>query len=78
MNINFFFSISSILKDVDLLHMRNTPAKQLSGGMQRRLCVALAFAGKSKIVVLDEPTAGVDPCARRSIWDLILKYKTGL
>ncbi|GAB1599090.1 hypothetical protein Ahia01_000186200, partial [Argonauta hians] len=65
-----------ILKDVNLLHMRNTPAKQLSGGMQRRLCVALAFAGKSSIVVLDEPTAGVDPSARRSIWDLILKYKT--
>ncbi|XP_014775872.1 uncharacterized protein LOC106873159 [Octopus bimaculoides] len=67
--------VRSILKDVDLLHMRNTPAKQLSGGMQRRLCVALAFAGKSSIVVLDEPTAGVDPSARRSIWDLILKYK---
>lgn len=69
--------VRRILKDVDLLHMRNVPAKQLSGGMQRRLCVALAFTGRSKIVILDEPTAGVDPSARRGIWDLILKYRAG-
>lgn len=69
--------VRRVLKDVNLLHMRNIPAKQLSGGMQRRLCIALAFVGKSKIVILDEPTAGVDPNARRGIWDLILKYRAG-
>lgn len=49
----------------------------LPGGMQRKLSVAIAFVGGSKIVILDEPTAGVDPYARRGIWDLLLKYKQG-
>lgn len=47
------------------------------GGMQRKLSVAIAFVGEAKVVVLDEPTSGVDPYSRRSIWDLILKYRTG-
>ena len=45
--------------------------------MQRRLCVALAFVGSSKAVILDEPTSGVDPSGRRSIWNLIIRKKTG-
>lgn len=40
-------------------------AAQLSGGTRRRLCVALAFVARPALVVLDEPTAGVDPAARR-------------
>lgn len=48
-----------------------------TGGMQRKLSVALAFVGGSKVVILDEPTAGVDPYARRGIWDLLLKYRQG-
>ncbi|GAB1288076.1 Retinal-specific phospholipid-transporting ATPase ABCA4 [Apodemus speciosus] len=47
------------------------------GGMQRKLSVAVAFVGDSKVVVLDEPTSGVDPYSRRSIWDLLLKYRSG-
>lgn len=46
--------------------------------MQRKLSVAIAFVGGSKIVILDEPTAGVDPYARRGIWELLLKYKQGV
>ncbi|NWU57833.1 ABCA1 protein, partial [Dromas ardeola] len=49
----------------------------LSGGMQRKLSVALAFVGGSKVVILDEPTAGVDPYSRRGIWELLLKYRQG-
>lgn len=45
--------------------------------MQRKLSVAIAFVGDSKVVVLDEPTSGVDPYSRRSIWDLLLKYRSG-
>jgi len=48
-----------------------------SGGMQRKLSIAIAFTAGSRVVILDEPTAGVDPYARRSIWDLLLKYKAG-
>ncbi|XP_034521460.1 phospholipid-transporting ATPase ABCA1 [Ailuropoda melanoleuca] len=50
---------------------------QLSGGMKRKLSVALAFVGGSKVVILDEPTAGVDPYSRRGIWELLLKYRQG-
>ena len=46
--------------------------------MKRKLSVAIAFVGGSRVVILDEPTAGVDPYARRSIWELLLKYKKGM
>lgn len=49
----------------------------IAGGMKRKLSIAIAFVAGSKLVILDEPTAGVDPYARRSIWDLLLKYKEG-
>ena len=48
-----------------------------TGGMQRKLSVAMAFVGGAKVVILDEPTSGVDPYSRRSIWDLLLKYREG-
>lgn len=48
------------------------------GGMQRKLSVAMAFVGGAKVVFLDEPTSGVDPYSRRSIWDLLLKYRAGI
>lgn len=46
--------------------------------MQRKLSVALAFVGGSKVVILDEPTAGVDPYSRRGVWELLLKYRQGM
>ena len=45
--------------------------------MKRKLSVGMAFVAGSKVVILDEPTAGVDTYARRGIWDLLLKYKKG-
>ena len=45
--------------------------------MKRKLSIAVAFVAKSRMVILDEPTAGVDPYARRAIWDLLIKYKQG-
>ena len=48
---------------------------ELSGGMRRKLSTACALAGKSKFVVLDEPTAGVDALARRDFWGLLSKAK---
>ncbi|XP_044061667.1 phospholipid-transporting ATPase ABCA1b isoform X2 [Siniperca chuatsi] len=69
--------IEQILQDTGLPHKRTSRTSALSGGMQRKLSVALAFVGGSKVVILDEPTAGVDPYARRGIWDLLLKYRQG-
>uniref|UniRef100_A0A493TEE3 ATP binding cassette subfamily A member 13 n=1 Tax=Anas platyrhynchos platyrhynchos TaxID=8840 RepID=A0A493TEE3_ANAPP len=65
------------LEDVDLLEHQDKHVGALSGGMKRRLSVAISFIGNSKTVILDEPTSGVDPCSRRSIWDVLLKYKAG-
>uniref|UniRef100_A0A669C7D9 ATP binding cassette subfamily A member 4 n=1 Tax=Oreochromis niloticus TaxID=8128 RepID=A0A669C7D9_ORENI len=69
--------VEDMLVDLGLPHKRDDEAQNLSGGMQRKLSVAMAFVGGSKVVILDEPTSGVDPYSRRSIWDLLLKYRTG-
>lgn len=49
----------------------------LSGGLRRRLEVAIAFVSGSKTVILDEPTSGVDPYNRMKIWDIILEFRSG-
>ncbi|KAF7667420.1 hypothetical protein LDENG_00062750 [Lucifuga dentata] len=69
--------VENMLQDLGLPHKRKELIQNLSGGMQRKLSVALAFVGGAKVVILDEPTSGVDPYSRRSIWDLLLKYRAG-
>ncbi|XP_072275957.1 retinal-specific phospholipid-transporting ATPase ABCA4 isoform X2 [Pyxicephalus adspersus] len=69
--------LETMLDDIGIPQKRHEEAQNLSGGMQRKLSVAMAFVGESKVVVLDEPTSGVDPYSRRSIWDLLLKYRSG-
>ena len=51
--------------------------KTLSGGMKRRLNVAMALIGDPRIVFLDEPTSGMDPTSRRQIWSVLEKKKEG-
>ncbi|XP_044296030.1 ATP-binding cassette sub-family A member 2 [Varanus komodoensis] len=69
--------MDKMIEDLELTHKCHSLVQTLSGGMKRKLSVAIAFVGGSRAVILDEPTAGVDPYARRAIWDLILKYKPG-
>uniref|UniRef100_A0A672UVX1 P-type phospholipid transporter n=1 Tax=Strigops habroptila TaxID=2489341 RepID=A0A672UVX1_STRHB len=69
--------VEQMAVDVSLPHKLKARTSKLSGGMQRKLSVALAFVGGSKVVILDEPTAGVDPYSRRGIWELLLKYRQG-
>ncbi|XP_053321852.1 phospholipid-transporting ATPase ABCA1 isoform X2 [Spea bombifrons] len=69
--------MEQMIIDVGLPNKKNAKTSQLSGGMQRKLSVALAFVGGSKVIILDEPTAGVDPYSRRGIWELLLKYRQG-
>lgn len=45
--------------------------------MKRKLSVGIALCGNSKVILLDEPTSGMDPTARRALWDLLLKNKKG-
>jgi ABC-2 type transport system ATP-binding protein len=56
---------------VDLGEKRNTRSKDLSGGQRQRLSVALALVNDAEIVFLDEPTTGMDPQARRQLWDVV-------
>ncbi|NXH17228.1 ABCA1 protein, partial [Bucco capensis] len=69
--------MEQLIQDTGLPHKRREQTRNLSGGMQRKLSVAIAFVGGSRVVILDEPTAGVDPYSRRSIWELLLKYRRG-
>ncbi|KAG9477530.1 hypothetical protein GDO78_002762, partial [Eleutherodactylus coqui] len=67
--------VKRTLKDTGLYKHRHKPVKALSGGMRRKLSICIALIGGSKVVILDEPTTGVDPCSRRSIWEVISKNK---
>lgn len=64
------------LKQLDLWNKRNTPANQLSGGLKRRLMIVRALIHEPELLILDEPTAGVDIEIRRSMWKFISDLNT--
>lgn len=68
-------NVDNMLTSLQLGRQEHEPISRLSGGTKRRLCVALAFLGSPKLVILDEPGAGVDPAARRRIWRLIDQHR---
>ncbi|CAG9816334.1 unnamed protein product [Phaedon cochleariae] len=69
--------IDKFLDLLELTDKRNAKSSTLSGGMKRKLCVGMALCGNSKVVMLDEPTAGMDPSARRALWNLLQSQKEG-
>nr|CCA21236.1 ATPbinding Cassette (ABC) Superfamily putative [Albugo laibachii Nc14] len=69
--------IASLIHDIGLDDKTNTLARNLSGGQKRKLSIALAFIGRSKLVFLDEPTSGMDPHSRRFTWNLLRKNRQG-
>ncbi|KAM5303130.1 ATP-binding cassette sub-family A member 13 isoform 2-T2 [Glossophaga mutica] len=69
--------VDAILRDVGLAQHQHQQARALSGGLKRKLSIGAAVLGRARTVVLDEPTSGVDPCSRRDIWDILLKYRQG-
>ncbi|XP_076237165.1 lipid droplet defective [Calliopsis andreniformis] len=76
-DVNMQRSVNEMLTSLELGKQEHEPVYRLSGGTKRRLCVALAFLGSPKLVILDEPGAGVDPAARRRIWRLIDQHRIG-
>ncbi|XP_035533108.1 ATP-binding cassette sub-family A member 12 [Morone saxatilis] len=67
--------VRMILEETGMYAHRHKRVGTLSGGMKRKLSISIAFIGGSRLVVLDEPTTGVDPCSRRSIWDIVIQHK---
>ena len=63
--------INAIIKLLGLEQHRTKEATELSGGYKRRLCLAVAMIGYPKVVILDEPTTGLDPAARHLVWEVL-------
>ena len=63
------------MEKFDLKEKRNTLIEDLSGGQKRKLCIAIACCGRSKVIILDEPTGGIDILSRKNIWKILEKIK---
>ena len=69
--------VRKALRQVNLFEARKRKSKALSGGMRRRLSIAMAIIGQPDILILDEPTTGLDPASRRQVWEVLEKIKDG-
>ncbi len=70
-------SVQELLTKVQLEEKRGARYETLSGGQKQRLAVACALAGAPELLFLDEPTTGLDPQSRRSLWELVIDFKRG-
>jgi ABC-2 type transport system ATP-binding protein len=68
---------AELLERFDLTDAAGKPASTYSGGMKRRLDIAMTLVGDPKIIFLDEPTTGLDPRARHNLWQIIRELVTG-
>jgi ABC-2 type transport system ATP-binding protein len=68
-------SITEIMELINLTEHRNKRVNSLSGGQKQRLAVGLALVNDPELLFLDEPTTGLDPQARRNLWDIVLRLK---
>lgn len=68
--------VDALIERLGLGSCGRTTYRRLSGGQQQRLALAMAVVGRPELVFLDEPTAGLDPQARRSTWDLVRELRS--
>lgn len=70
-------SVDEVIRTVGLEEKRNARVGKLSGGQKQRLAVACALVSDPELLFLDEPTTGLDPQARLSLWDIVDKFRAG-
>jgi ABC-2 type transport system ATP-binding protein len=70
-------SVDEVIRTVGLDEKRNARVGKLSGGQKQRLAVACALVSDPELLFLDEPTTGLDPQARLSLWDIVEKFREG-
>ncbi|XP_073143575.1 ABC transporter A family member 10-like isoform X2 [Henckelia pumila] len=69
-------AVNDALKRADLSEVRDKLSVKYSGGMKRRLSVAISLIGDPKVVYLDEPSSGLDPASRKKLWQVVRQAKT--
>ena len=69
--------VAELLERFDLIDAARRPASTYSGGMRRRLDLAMTLVGSPRVIFLDEPTTGLDPRSRRTMWDAIRELAAG-
>ncbi|EGG19447.1 hypothetical protein DFA_00024 [Cavenderia fasciculata] len=62
-------------REIGLADKIHAPSGTMSGGQKRKLCLGIAFIGRSEVIFLDEVTSGMDPLSRRGVWDFLLRHK---
>ncbi|XP_019147857.3 ATP-binding cassette sub-family A member 9-like isoform X2 [Corvus cornix cornix] len=69
--------VQKVLIMLDLTDVQNVCADALSGGQKRKLSLGIAILGNPQVLLLDEPTAGLDPCSRHQVWSLLRERRAG-
>uniref|UniRef100_U3JIL5 ATP binding cassette subfamily A member 10 n=1 Tax=Ficedula albicollis TaxID=59894 RepID=U3JIL5_FICAL len=69
--------VENILELLDISNIQDTQAEKLSGGQKRKLSIGIAMLGNPQVLLLDEPTAGLDPLSRHQVWSLLRERRAG-
>ncbi len=75
---DLYNEVNMVINEVDLLDKQHVLASCLSGGMKRRLQLAIALLGNPKLLIVDEASSGIDPKNRRFLWNVLLKRKSSI
>uniref|UniRef100_A0A8C3FZC0 ABC transporter domain-containing protein n=1 Tax=Chrysemys picta bellii TaxID=8478 RepID=A0A8C3FZC0_CHRPI len=71
------YEVQKVLKRMDIIKIQDTQANKLSGGQKRKLSLGIAMLGDPEVLLLDEPTAGLDPRSRHYVWTLLKERRAG-